>query len=212
MNQPEIIPAFSQPIYVNTVELDDYLISEVVNSPTNDDSFHHDPTYRNNGSMSVDRQWLQSHPEIRNIVEEHLDNYVFNELGIGRQRHQLIHTCSWVNMHKNGDVAQGHTHTNSMFSGVMYFKIPENSGELRFHCPAIIPTYVTQTVLPDIVRSNVYNMREINIMPEVGMIIIFPSHLAHSVSVNESNEQRYSMAFNYFMKGQFGYDDNSLTI
>ena len=40
--------------------------------------------------------------------------------------------------------------------------------------------------------------------PVPGMIICFPSHLGHDVGINQSNEDRYSMAFNYILRGEYG--------
>ena len=204
----EVLPLFSQPVYVDTMNLDESMVQSVINTEC---EYVAADTVGNNGAQS-NTQWLQEQPEIRNLVEEYLDHYVYNILGISRQRHQLIHQSSWVNKHVKGDKGDGHSHTNSMFSGCLYFKVPPNSGELRFHVGSMFPTYVTQTIVPDIATSNVYNMREVSIEPCEGMIILFPSHLAHSISVNESDEERYSMAFNYFMKGAFGYDDSALTL
>ena len=65
------------------------------------------------------------------------------------------------------------------------------------------------SVLPQV---KVYNMREVEILPQEGMILCFPSHLNHTIGVHEGVGKRFSMAFNYFMKGAFGYDDNALTL
>ena len=55
-------------------------------------------------------------------------------------------------------------------------------------------------------------MRDAEIQPQEGMILCFPSHLNHTIGVHEGVGKRFSMAFNYFMKGAFGYDDNALTL
>ena len=43
-----------------------------------------------------------------------------------------------------------------------------------------------------------------------GHLLIFPSHLIHSVDENLSEHSRYSVSFNSFFSGQVG-DDNSLS-
>ncbi len=125
----EVLPLFSQPVYVDTLALDDSMVQSVINTEC---EYVAADTIGNNGAQS-NTQWLQEQPEIRNLVEEYLDHYVYNILGINRQRHQLVHQSSWVNKHVKGDKGDGHSHTNSMFSGCLYFKVPPNSGELRFH-------------------------------------------------------------------------------
>ena len=42
--------------------------------------------------------------------------------------------------------------------------------------------------------------------------LLFPSTLSHSVDENFSNDTRYSLAFNAFVKGQFGKDEYKLTL
>jgi ectoine hydroxylase-related dioxygenase (phytanoyl-CoA dioxygenase family) len=45
-----------------------------------------------------------------------------------------------------------------------------------------------------------------------GTIVIFPSHLEHSVEKNNSNENRYSIAFNFYVRGKFGKEEYELEI
>ena len=98
------------------------------------------------------------------------------------------------------------------FSGCLYIRVPENCGEFRMRMPTMFPTYLTSTVQPDIMESNYLNQREFPNEPCDGTIIIFPSHLPHSVSPSETDQDRYSCAFNYFLKGPFGYEDTALTL
>jgi ectoine hydroxylase-related dioxygenase (phytanoyl-CoA dioxygenase family) len=45
-----------------------------------------------------------------------------------------------------------------------------------------------------------------------GTIVIFPSHLEHSVEKNISNDKRYSIAFNFYVRGKFGKEEYELEI
>jgi hypothetical protein len=38
-------------------------------------------------------------------------------------------------------------------------------------------------------------------------MVMFPSNLEHSVEVNNSDQVRYSVAFNFFAYGTYGYDN-----
>ena len=157
-------------------------------------------------------QWLKKQPKIRAVVEYNLSKYVYDVLQVDETKHQLEHTSSWVNKHKPGDSGHGHAHNNAMFSGVMYFKCPPNSGDITFYVPSMIPTWCTQTLYPEVKEYNTYNMRESRIPVKDGMILLFPSHLAHAVRPNNSNEDRYSIAFNYILRGDYGYDDHQLKL
>jgi uncharacterized protein (TIGR02466 family) len=204
MNDPQIVPLFSQPLYIQKVELID--IDEVINTPCNSDNGGY-----SNGWMS-ETQWLTKQPKIRALVEYNLSKYVFDVLQVDDTKHQLEHTSSWVNKHNPGDAGHGHAHNNAMFSGVMYYKCPPNSGDISFYVPSMIPTWCTQTLYPEVKEYNTYNMRESRIPVSEGMLLLFPSHLAHAVRVNNSNEDRYSIAFNYILRGDYGYDDHQLKL
>tara|TARA_B100000131_G_scaffold287628_1_gene298393 strand:- start:176 stop:838 length:663 start_codon:yes stop_codon:yes gene_type:complete len=220
MNDPQVVQLFSQPLYINKVKITDDDINDVITTPCESDNGGY-----NNGWMS-DTQWLVTHPEIRTIVEEHLSHYVFTILAVDKSKHELEHTTSWVNLHKPGDSSGTHNHSNAMFSGVMYFKCPPNSGDIIFRIPSMFPTFCTETLYPEVTEYNQYNMREAKIIPQDGMILCFPSHLEHSVTPNKSSEQiythsswttskndyRYSMAFNYILRGKYGRDDHYLKL
>ena len=206
MSEPQIVPLFSQPLYINKTDLTDQMIQSVMDTPCQSDNGGY-----SNGWMSQ-TQWLTSQPEIRAVVEYNLSKYVYDVLQVDETKHQLEHTSSWVNKHNHGDSGHGHAHNNAMFSGVMYFKVPPDSGDLTFFVPAMIPTWCTQTLYPEVKEYNIHNMRESRIPVKDGMIIIFPAHLTHSININNSNQERYSMAFNYILRGEYGYDDTRLVL
>ena len=207
----EILPLFSTPIYVDYCDIDDGCIIHAENTHFVNPCGN-DPTYGNNGSISTNTRWLETVPELKRVVESHLSDYVFGILGASRETVYLDHQSSWVNLHLEGDRAASHVHVNSMFSGVVYLSVPEDSGDIVFSIPSMFPTYSTNTVNLDIVDPNIYNMREFPITPEKGMILIFPSHIPHYVTASASKIHRYSVAFNYFVKGTVGSMESRLTI
>mgnify|MGYP001366784314 CR=1 FL=1 len=208
INDPQVVQLFSQPLAINQIATDKF---DKISNAASDTIMDSVNAGHNNGQMS-DTQWLLTQPEVKTIVEQHLSAYVFGVLAIDEKKHYLQHTSSWVNKHVPGDNAQGHSHSNAMFSGVLYFKVPPNSGSIIFHLPALFPTFCTQTLYPEVREYNEYNMREATINPVTGMILCFPSHLPHSVAENLSNEDRYSMAFNYILRGEYGEKDHYLKL
>jgi uncharacterized protein (TIGR02466 family) len=202
----QIVPLFSQPLYINKTDMTDDMIQSVMDTQCQSDNGGY-----SNGWMSQ-TQWLKSQPEVRATVEYNLSKYVYDVLQVDETKHQLEHTSSWVNKHNPGDSGHGHAHNNAMFSGVMYFKVPPNSGDIIFYVPSMIPTWCTQTLYPEVKEYNIHNMRESRIPVKDGMIVIFPAHLTHSISINNSNQERYSMAFNYILRGEYGYDDHHLIL
>ena len=47
---------------------------------------------------------------------------------------------------------------------------------------------------------------------EPNLLLLFPSHLVHSTEKNASDENRYSLAFNYFVEGELGGDTGRVNI
>ena len=45
-----------------------------------------------------------------------------------------------------------------------------------------------------------------------GKLVVFPSNLMHRVEENKSDENRYSLAFNLFCKGNLGHNESQLTL
>ena len=52
--------------------------------------------------------------------------------------------------------------------------------------------------------QNQYNLDLFAVEPVSGDLVIFPSHVEHMVTHNETNTERYSLAFNLFARGHVG--------
>ena len=62
-------------------------------------------------------------------------------------------------------------------------------------------------------KTSYYNMMNMNVQMEKNDLFLFPSDVSHSIEKNSSNQPRYSIAFNSFVKGQLGqYDHANLLI
>ena len=102
----------------------------------------------------------------------------------------------WVNFNLPGSYNRKHHHSDIAFllSGVVYLKVPENSGRISFHDPR-------GAAVEAIADSKYYGYEpEVFIDPEPGMVIYFPSWLEHEVEKNKSDEDRVSIAFNVISK------------
>jgi uncharacterized protein (TIGR02466 family) len=118
---------------------------------------------------------------------------------------------SWVNRHVRGDYSPQHHHGNAMLSGVYYIEI-ENLSDIVFHKdhrhltlfnPIIdIPFNYTDT--NDQRKMNLFNVQSFGCQPAKDDLLIFPSHLSHSVDTSVSDETRYTLAFNLFPRGLTG--------
>jgi|688.fasta_scaffold125863_4 uncharacterized protein (TIGR02466 family) len=98
----------------------------------------------------------------------------------------------WLNVNNPSSQNLFHTHPGSDLSAVLWVEVPENSGDLSFKNPQ---HHIDYKSLDCFCFSTNYKP-VINFTPISGAIIIFPSFLEHSVGVNQSKNNRISIAFN----------------
>jgi len=196
---PDITPLFSTPIYRDKIFFIDKEKSFI-----NEKLPHliHQGYDTGNGKTTKEKNVLNRRifRRLKYKIIEHVQNYAFNVLQL--EEIDLYITSSWINRHDKGDFAQEHVHGNSIFSGVLYLNVPNaDCGRLIFHVPYSMPTFMTTTIFPKVKNDNIYNSRSWSINPVSEDLIIFPSHLLHSVGSNNSDQIRYSLVFNCFVKG-----------
>ena len=138
--------------------------------PFNEDKFKSDfPSTRMSNLIPIYR-----------VINNHFKKYV-NSKFIDSNTLQISNI--WVNVTRKGEFQNYHNHIVSgdpvrftKYSGTIYIKRPKNSGNILF------------------TNEDLYNSIEIE--PEEGTIILFPSYLRHSVTPNLSKEERVSVSFN----------------
>lgn len=151
---------------------------------------------------------LRQFTDLKKNIQEHIDYFVYELLGVSRQQSWNI-TTSWVNKSKPNDYHAAHWHSNSLVSGVVYLKTNQTSGALCFHKERSHKTLWGDTLCIDFEKTTEFNSEAFAFMPALNEIFLFPSILTHSVLKNESNENRYSLAFNVFPNGILGQGGNS---
>jgi uncharacterized protein (TIGR02466 family) len=149
--------------------------------------------------------------EIRNKILNAFDDYAYNLLKIKPEVEFYI-TTSWAIKFLPGGSTQAHTHGNSLFSGVLYLKAAEETGQISFHKYAKYLDVSSPTLSLGFTEWNIFNSDKWSITPHENQIIIFPSNVVHSVEINNSNDDRISIAFNVFVKGEFGNRESALSI
>ena len=85
-----------------------------------------------------------------------------------------------------------HIHPNCFLSSSYYVKAPKNCGNLVFHDPRSAATYKTAKTK----KTTELNNDEYNIVPQEGLLVLFPSYVHHSVEMNQSDEDRVIVSFN----------------
>lgn len=114
-------------------------------------------------------------------------------------------TTSWFTRTFPNGYCTEHSHCNSWYSAVLYFgDYDDSSSKIMFKTDS-------PRILVDQIKNNFLNSTWLTLSPQQGMIIIFPSEVRHLVTPNNSENIRYSLAFNIMPKGTVGKGDSSFT-
>ena len=117
-------------------------------------------------------------------------------------------TTSWVTKMVPGGFSPLHNHKNSVFSAVFYFDdVP--GGDIVFES---ININNDSMLLNDPDEWSPYTGRDWTYKPEKNVMIIFPSSVFHKVKPNNSKQDRYSLAINFFPTGKIGLNDSGIDL
>ena len=142
--------------------------------------------------------FILDHPElkkIRTFIETKLNTFVSQTLG---SEDRLAITQSWLNKNEKGESHHEHVHPNSMISGVWYPVIHDKLPPIQFRNRA------QRDVELSTERYNTFNSATFMLPLNPGELILFPSNLTHSVQPNPFDEERISLSFNTWVKGNIG--------
>lgn len=102
---------------------------------------------------------------------------------------------SWFNFYLPGDSQEVHTHVHhtypSFVSGSFYLDAPENSGDIKFYHPNFSAPITTDVVGLETFEAS-YEAKQ-------NRIVLFRSHVPHSVMPNRSEKVRISLSFNVYI-------------
>jgi len=200
MNQRKVFPLFSAPVYVNNVG--DFARPDIKALEYSSKLANGVPY---NFLSSVDKNVLDR-PEfktVHDVVMKEVNIYAREILAVNSSIDFYI-TNSWVNIHRRGHSAGAHLHHNSLISGVLYLKVTETSGDLVFHRNDLSLVPFPPALDLDMDSFNIYNCKSWGFKPTTNDICLFPSVVLHSADANQSDEERWCIAFNVFVKGDIG--------
>ena len=192
------------PIYENEIPVKKGWKDTVVN-------LEYERTHVNNSDISKDRYILNNILDLKSDIENHCENFVRRYLTVKNNAKFYLQN-SWCNIHGPNENSQIHFHASSLLSGVYYPILPKNSGDIAFHNIGTYTNIFHQSIRFEFEENNNLTTEKYVLKLKEGTIIIFPSHLDHSVERNNSNEKRYSIAFNFYVRGKFGKEEYELEI
>ena len=115
----------------------------------------------------------------------------------------------WPNINRLGDYHDAHNHPGSYLSGTYYLKVPtvkepmRNRADLR---PSHITFYDPRPgVNMTAIAKDPYVDPEFTVLPEPGLLMMWPAFLSHFVHPNLSKDTRVTVSFNIVLRWQDHY-------
>ena len=124
-------------------------------------------------------------------IKPNIDNILI-DMGWDDLNNKINITSAWSIINKKNASNERHIHSNSYISAVYYVSAPKNCGDILFHDPRQAKIIRK----PNTIKANQLNAEVVNITPQSGLLVLFPSYLYHSVAKNNSDEERIIISFN----------------
>jgi uncharacterized protein (TIGR02466 family) len=193
-----IEPLFIVPIYVSSIKRNfteqelDFIKNQKMSKNTGNE--------RSVDSYLLDKEELK---DLKEFVQEALDNYFKNIIVPQNEDVKPYITQSWSNITKKDGFHHKHSHSNSFLSGVLY--IQTDPSDRIYFDREVYPVFQIPTK-----QNSPFNANGCWYWTPVGHVFIFPSNIPHSVDVKQTDGDRISISFNTFIKGTLG-GENVLT-
>ena len=137
--------------------------------------------------------------QLKRLADLHVAWYQHNVCGVVDQEFYI--TRSWLSQTQPGNHTPIHCHENSLLSGVIYLTVNDrteicfkNSVDLfrnfRFNFTGA--------------NETAFNKKHIQVPVVSGDVLIWPSWVEHWTTPNLSDQSRVCVAFDVFVRGQFG--------
>jgi uncharacterized protein (TIGR02466 family) len=200
-----ILPLFSKVFYLKILEdLPLNKIIEIIKKEKykNSGEINEELNVNNISSISHNRNILETKKFtfLKKILLKEFNTFKNNVLNYTKNNFEI--TTSWIALSNKEQKSNLHNHQNCMYSGILYLQTDANSGDIIFDD-------MRDTRLKLYCNSyNMYNSKSWKITPTNGMLIFFPSEVHHQILKNNSNIERYSLAFNLMPTGKIGIENS----
>tara|TARA_R100001509_G_scaffold93969_1_gene54365 strand:- start:2250 stop:2819 length:570 start_codon:yes stop_codon:yes gene_type:complete len=148
-------------------------------------------------SKNISRRSNVNGIQTNNVLDEKLVNFftpaIRNALFSFNIKNSYVKFLNaWVNKNTQNSYNNIHIHPHSHFAIVYYIKIPKDPGLLVFRRND--QTVEMQAYDEFFKTTDSFNKFEVE--PKKQLFILFPSHLQHYVTINNTNEDRISLSCN----------------
>lgn len=191
----ELIP-FTTSIYQTNIGIDhdillgvDYLSQDPKNfkNASNIGGWHSSVYFETDLSTRAELQFIK--PIIEKILP--IAQVIYNSIGLAKSAKV---DGFWFMNNKRYNYNRSHNHPGCWLSGVVYLKVPKNSGRILFERPDSMNEFLPIDTPTD------KSVQEYYWDPTVGDVILFPSYLKHYVEQNladEADDSRICLSINF---------------
>jgi len=160
--------------------------------------------------------YILDKPQLKNLrkqITDAIDYFTHQLLGVEDSINFEIVT-SWANRYLGDEYVARHNHLNSMISGVYYIETTSTTSPLIIEKTSSHVNLFHGSTTPSFKKTsgNQFNMDTHMVYPRTGDLLLFPSHLEHTVPASYSKDTRYSLAFNCFARGHMGAGTSQVTL
>ena len=204
----EILELFPTPVFTTMIPLEfskvtpwlfkQEMLSEEIDSPNYGERSKNSYILEESEATDLKSYILELSTQYGKLLGYDYDSYKFGQ--------------SWLSYKHPGQHHTMHSHPNSLISGVFYFGEPtDKTPAIKFHKleGGFNVSYLSPKLVKD-KRELKYSQKEFSIEFTPGLLLLFPSHLHHSVPLNKTDKTRCSLAFNVVPTVGLG-DEASLT-
>lgn len=163
-------------------------------------------TRANDGNATSIDNYLLKSKEMKRIaafIDKSVQSY-FKEVYAPKHEVKPYVTQSWANYTMKGQFHHKHSHPNSVISGVFYVAADATKDRIFFYKDGY------QQIKVKTESWNQWNSESWWFEVAAGKAVLFPSHLTHMVETVQAEDTRISIAFNTFLEGIAG-DNQNLT-
>jgi uncharacterized protein (TIGR02466 family) len=197
MEKGSIIPIFATPLLIHKLN------RELTIEETACLLDYRDKTIGNMGNDTTHDLYVLEHPNFANLkkfCEDALADYldqIYDPINAGNVR--LTVTQSWLNYTEKGHNHHAHWHHNSVVSGCLYLNAVRDIDNIVFSKDKEMNWQIQGK------SQNAFNAIDTYVSIDKGDLVMFPSHLTHSVPKTKGDHTRISLAFNSFFEGDIGF-------
>jgi uncharacterized protein (TIGR02466 family) len=154
---------------------------------------HGYPGYTSYASLS-DLPWR--FPIFGDLVRQ-LDRHVAafgKALELDLKGRKLALDSIWINVLPPGGVHTSHIHPHSVVSGTYYVAVPKGASAIKFEDPRL---GFMMAAPPKKAKAAQDNRPFVYVTPSPGTVLLWESFVRHEVPLNEADDERISISFNY---------------